>query len=65
VGHVVEYQVRKAYQNGFVWVGAKDLPDVVVKVYEVLLQSRHVLARLRHDMYFKMSRCQNVGDRSR
>jgi hypothetical protein len=27
-----------------------------------LLQSRHVLARLRPDMYFKMSKCQNVSD---
>jgi hypothetical protein len=35
VGDVAEYQVRKAGRNGFVWVGAKDLPDVVVKVYEV------------------------------
>jgi hypothetical protein len=35
VGDVVEYQVRKAGRNGFVWVGAKDLPDVVVKAYEV------------------------------
>jgi hypothetical protein len=26
----VEYQVRKAGRNGFVWVGAEDLPDVVV-----------------------------------
>jgi hypothetical protein len=29
---------------------------------EWLLQSRHVLARLRPDMYFKMPKCQNVGD---
>jgi hypothetical protein len=35
VGDVVEYQVRKAGRNGFVWVGAKDLPHVVVKAYEV------------------------------
>jgi hypothetical protein len=28
----------------------------------LLLQSRHVLARLRPDMYFKMPKCQNVGD---
>jgi hypothetical protein len=28
----------------------------------ILLQSRHVLARLRPDMYFKMPKCQNVGD---
>jgi hypothetical protein len=27
-----------------------------------VLQSRHVLARLRPDMYFKMPKCQNVGD---
>jgi hypothetical protein len=26
---------------------------------------RSLLARLRHDMYFKMSQCHNVGDRSR
>jgi hypothetical protein len=31
----VGYQVRKAGWNGFVWVGAKDLPDVVVSAYEV------------------------------
>jgi hypothetical protein len=31
----VEYQVRKAGRNGFVWVGAEDLPDVVVKAYEM------------------------------
>jgi hypothetical protein len=30
----VEYQVRKAGRNGFVWVGAEDLPDVIVKAYE-------------------------------
>jgi hypothetical protein len=34
-GDVVEYQVRKAGRNGFVWVGAKDLPDVAIKAYEV------------------------------
>jgi hypothetical protein len=26
----VEYQVLKAGRNGFVWVGAEDLPDVIV-----------------------------------
>jgi hypothetical protein len=31
----VEYQVRKAGRNGFVWVGAEDLPDVVVSAYEM------------------------------
>jgi hypothetical protein len=35
VRDVVEYQVRKAGRNGFVWVGAKDLPDLVIKAYEV------------------------------
>jgi hypothetical protein len=30
----VESQVRKAGRNGFVWVGAEDLPDVVVNAYE-------------------------------
>jgi hypothetical protein len=35
VRDVVEYQVRKAGRNGFVWVGAEDLPDVVVKAYEI------------------------------
>jgi hypothetical protein len=29
---------------------------------DFLLQSRHALARLRPDMYFKMPKCQNVGD---
>jgi hypothetical protein len=32
---VVGYQVRKAGRNGFVWVGAEDLPDVVIKAYEM------------------------------
>jgi hypothetical protein len=31
----VEYQVRKAGRNGFVWVGAEDLLDVVVSAYEM------------------------------
>jgi hypothetical protein len=31
----VEYQVRKAGRNGFLWVGAEDFPDVVVKAYEM------------------------------
>jgi hypothetical protein len=31
----VEYQVRKAGRNRFVWVGAEDLLDVVVSVYEM------------------------------
>jgi hypothetical protein len=31
----VEYQVRRAGRNGFVWVGAEDLPDVVVNAYEM------------------------------
>jgi hypothetical protein len=31
----VEYQVRKAGRNGFVWVGAEDLPDVVVSAHEM------------------------------
>jgi hypothetical protein len=31
----VEYQVRKAGRNGFIWVGAEDLPDVVVNAYEM------------------------------
>jgi hypothetical protein len=31
----VEYQVWKAGRNGFVWVGAEDLPDVVVKANEM------------------------------
>jgi hypothetical protein len=31
----VEYQVRKADRNGFVWVDAEDLPDVVVNAYEM------------------------------
>jgi hypothetical protein len=31
----VEYQVRKAGRNGFVWVGAEDLPDLVVSAYEM------------------------------
>jgi hypothetical protein len=35
VRNVVEYQVRKAGWNGFVWVGAEDLPDVVVSAYEM------------------------------
>jgi hypothetical protein len=32
------------------------------KVGHHVLQSRHVLARLRPDMYFKMPKCQNVGE---
>jgi hypothetical protein len=35
VRDVVEYQVRKVGRNGFVWVGAEDLPDVDVKAYEM------------------------------
>jgi hypothetical protein len=31
----VEYKVRKAGRNEFVWVGAEELPDVVVKVYKM------------------------------
>jgi hypothetical protein len=31
----VEYQVRKTGRNGFVWVGAEDLPDVVVSAHEI------------------------------
>jgi hypothetical protein len=31
----VEYQVRKDGRNGFVWVSAEDLSDVVVKAYEM------------------------------
>jgi Tfp pilus assembly protein PilZ len=31
----VEYQVRKAGRKGFVWVASDDLPDVVVKAFEV------------------------------
>jgi hypothetical protein len=31
----VEYQVREAGRNGFVWFGAEDLPDVVVSAYEM------------------------------
>jgi hypothetical protein len=31
----VDYQVRKAGRNGFVWVGAADLPDVVVRAFEM------------------------------
>jgi hypothetical protein len=31
----VEYQVRKAGRNGFVWVGAEDLPDVVASAHEM------------------------------
>jgi hypothetical protein len=30
----VEYQVRNADRNGFVWLEADDLPDVVVSAYE-------------------------------
>jgi hypothetical protein len=30
----VEYQVRKAGRNGFVWIGAEDLPEVVANAYE-------------------------------
>jgi hypothetical protein len=33
-----------------------------MEVAKAVLQSRHVLARLRPDMYFKMPKCQNVGD---
>jgi hypothetical protein len=36
----VEYQVRKTDQNGFVWVGAEDLPVVVVKAYEMSCSKR-------------------------
>jgi hypothetical protein len=32
---VEENQVRKAGRNEFVWIGAKDFPDVVVKEYEM------------------------------
>jgi hypothetical protein len=35
VRDVVEYQVRKAGRNGFLWVGAEDLPDVVVRAFEM------------------------------
>jgi hypothetical protein len=35
VRDVVEYQVWKAGRNGFVWVGAEGLPDVVVNSYEM------------------------------
>jgi hypothetical protein len=35
VRDVVENQVRKAGRNGFVKVGAEDLPDVVVMAYEM------------------------------
>jgi hypothetical protein len=31
----VEYQVWKAGRNGFIWVGAGDLPDVVVSAYKM------------------------------
>jgi hypothetical protein len=31
----VEYQVQKADRNGFIWVGAENLPDVVVNAYEM------------------------------
>jgi hypothetical protein len=31
----VEYQVRKAGRNGFVWVSAEELPDVVFSPYEM------------------------------
>jgi hypothetical protein len=36
----VEYQVRKAGRNGFVRVGAKDLPDVVVNAYAIMRSER-------------------------
>jgi hypothetical protein len=36
----VEYQVRKADRNGFVWVGAEDLPDVVINAYEMSRDER-------------------------
>jgi hypothetical protein len=35
---------------------------LVHRSLQLLLQSRHVLARLRPGMYFKMPKCQNVGD---
>jgi hypothetical protein len=31
----VEYKVRQAGRNGFIWVGAEDLPDVVVNAHEM------------------------------
>jgi hypothetical protein len=31
----VWYQVRKAGRNGLVWIGAEDLPDLVVSAYEM------------------------------
>jgi hypothetical protein len=30
----VKYQVRKAGRNGLEWVGAEDLPEVVVSAYK-------------------------------
>jgi hypothetical protein len=33
---VAKYSVRKSGWNRFVWVGAKGLPDVVVKACETL-----------------------------
>jgi hypothetical protein len=36
----VENQARKAYRNGFVWVGAKNLPDVVVNASELSRSER-------------------------
>jgi hypothetical protein len=36
----VEYQVRNDGRNGFIWVGAEDLPDVVVNAYEMLRGER-------------------------
>jgi hypothetical protein len=35
VRYGVKYQVRRAGRNGFIWVGAEDLLDVVVKAYEM------------------------------
>jgi hypothetical protein len=35
VRNVVKYQVWKAGRNGFLWVGAEDLPEGVVKAYEM------------------------------
>jgi hypothetical protein len=37
-------------------------PIPLVSLTGAVLQSRHVFARLRPDMYFKMPKCQNVGD---
>jgi hypothetical protein len=38
------------------------LDNVHITTLWDVLQSRHVLARLRPDMYFNMPKCQNVGD---